>query len=543
MRPGPWYTLNFTKVAAGIDAFAVRITALKEAGMTRWFPPLLVLALLLALAPGAGAQPPQPKDTLTVALVSHAPTLDPHMHFERVGILVNINMFDSLLHKNAKLQYEPSLATSWKALGDTQWEFKLRKGVKFHNGDTLTADDVKFSFERVTEPGQEKKKSPQYGNIRAIKEVRIVDAETIHIITDKPSPLLLERLVFFPIVPKKHIEKAGEAAFGTTAPVGTGPWKFVEWKRDQYIRLEAFDDHWRGKPAFKHLVIRAIPEVATQIAEIKTGGVDLIRNVSADLVPELKVNPQTYVTSAPILRVHYVELDMRVPPFDKKLVRQAANHAIDRQAIIQKLMGGLGTQVATVVQPPAFGHDPDVKPFPYDQKKARELLAQAGLAGGVDITMHSAFVEFRPVFEAIAQMLTDVGIRVNPRMWDPGPAWNKFLQGEGKATHAAYGSWGNYSVFDADAVLHPLFHSEPGGWIGKWYTRVEGLDKLIDEARSTVDQPRRKRIYAQIQRLIREEAPAIFLFTQYDTLALSKRVEYAARGDEWLWLYDAKPKR
>jgi peptide/nickel transport system substrate-binding protein len=508
--------------------------------MTRWFPPLLVLALLLALAPAVDAQP---KDTLTVALINHAPTLDPHMHFERVGILVNINMFDSLLHKNAKLQYEPSLATSWKPLNDTQWEFKLRKGVKFHNGDPLTAEDVKFSFERVTEPGQEKKKSPQYGNIRAVKEVRIVDAETIHIVTDKPFPLLLERLVFFPIVPKKHLEKVGEQAFGTTAAVGTGPWKFVEWKRDQYIRLEAFDDHWRGKPAFKHLVIRAIPEVATQIAEVKTGGVDLIRNVSADLVPELKANPQTYVTSAPILRVHYVELDMRVPPFDKKLVRQAANHAIDRQAIIQKLMGGLGTQVATVVQPPAFGHDPDIKPFPYDQKKAKELLAQAGHPGGVDITMHSAFVEFRPVFEAIAQMLTDVGIRVNVRMWDPGPAWNKFLQGEGKATHAAYGSWGNYSVFDADAVLHPLFHSEPGGWIGKWYTRVEGLDKLIDEARSTVDQPRRKRVYSQIQKLIREEAPAIFLFTQYDTLALSKRVEYTARGDEWLWLYDAKPKR
>jgi peptide/nickel transport system substrate-binding protein len=508
--------------------------------MTRWLSLLLLPVLLLATL---GTVHAQPRDTLTVALVSHAPTLDPHMHFERVGILVNINMFDSLLHKNAKLEYEPSLATSWKPINDTTWEFKLRKAVKFHNGDMMTAEDVKYSFERVLEPGKEKKKSPQYGNVRAIKEVRIVDPDTIQLVTDKPFPLLLERLVFFPIVPKKHLEKVGDEAFGTTAPVGTGPWKFVEWKRDQYIRLEAFDGHWRGKPPFKHLVIRAIPEVATQVAEVKTGGVDLIRNVSADLVPELKADPQTYVSSAPILRVHYVELDMRVPPFDTKLVRQAANYAIDRQAIIQKLMGGLGRQVATVVQPAAFGHDADVAPFPYDPKKAKELLAQAGHPNGVDITIHSAFVEFRPVFEAIAQMLTDVGIRANPRMWDPGPAWNKFLQAEGKATNAMYGSWGNYSVFDADAVLHPLFHTEPGGWIGKWYTRVEGLDKLIDEARSTVDQPRRKRIYSQIQKLIREEAPAIFLFTQYDTLAISKRVEYAARGDEWLWLFDAKTKR
>src|SRR5437870_172406 len=162
--------------------------------MKRRLPGLVVLTLLgLVAGPiGAGAQG---KDTLTVALPSHAPTLDPHMHFERVGILVNINMYDSLLHKNGKLAYEPSLATSWKSVSDTVWEFKLRKGVKFHNGETMTADDVKYSFERVLDP---KKKSPQYGNIRAIKEVRVTAPDTIQIVTDKPFPLLLERLVFFP---------------------------------------------------------------------------------------------------------------------------------------------------------------------------------------------------------------------------------------------------------------------------------------------------------------------------------------------------------
>jgi peptide/nickel transport system substrate-binding protein len=482
----------------------------------------------------------QAKDTLVVGLPSHAPTLDPHMHFERVGVLVNINMFDSLLHRNTKLEFEPSLATSWKALSDSHWEFKLRKGVRFHNGETMTAEDVKYSFDRVLDQA---KKSPQYGNIRAIKEVRVVNPDTVHIITDKPFPLLLERLVFFGIVPKKHVETVGDQVFGTTSPVGTGPWKFVEWKRDQMIRLEAFDQHWRGRPPFKHLVFRAIPEIATQFAEIKTGGVDIIRNVPADIVPELKTHPQAYISSTPILRVHYVELDMRSAPFDKKLVRQAANYAIDKQTIIQKLMGGLGRQVATTVQPLAFGFDPEVKPYPYDPKKAKELLAQAGYPNGVDVMLHSAAVANRPEFEAICQMLTEVGIRATPKMWDPGPAWNKFLQTDGKATNGMYGSWGNYSVFDADAVLHPLFHTEPGGWIGKWYTRVEGLDRLIDDARSSVDQPKRKRAYSQIQQLIREEAPAVYLWTQYDTLGISKRVEYAARGDEWLWLFDAKIKR
>jgi len=497
----------------------------------------LVLALL-ALAAVPPAVSAQAKDTLTVALVSHAPTLDPHMHFERVGILVNINMFDSLLHRSPKLQFEPSLATSWKAISDTVWEFKIRKNVRFHNGDVLTPADVKYSFDRVID---QTKKSPQYGNIRAIKEVKVIDAETVHIITDKPFPLLLERLVFFPIVNKKHVEAVGDQAFGTTSPVGTGPWKFVEWKRDQLIRLEAFDQHWRGKAPFKNLIFRAVPETATQVAEVKTGGVDIIREVSADLIPELKSNAQTYISSTPILRVHYVNLDMRTTPFDKKAVRQAANYAVDKPTVIQKLMAGLGTQVATVVQPLAFGFDPEVKPYPFDQRKAKELLSQAGYPNGVDITLHSSSVANRPSFEAIYQMLNEVGIRTTPRMWDPGPAWNKFLQAEGKATEGAHGTWGNYSVFDADAVLHPLYHNEPGGWIGRWYARVEGLDKLIDEARSTVDQPKRKRLYSQIQQMIREEAPSIFLWTQYDTLGISKKVQYAARPDEWLWLYDARP--
>jgi peptide/nickel transport system substrate-binding protein len=510
--------------------------------MKRLFAMTCLLPVFLAATflPSAVAQS---KDSLTVGLVWINDTLDPHMHFQRVGILININMFDSLLHKNAKLEYEPSLALSWKALNDTQWEFKLRKGVKFHNGEVMTAEDVKYSFDRVLEPGKEKKKSPQYGNVRAIKEVRIVSPDTIHIVTDKPFPLLLERLVFFPIVPRKHIEKVGDQAFAESATVGTGPWKLVEWKRGQHLRLEAFADHWRGAPAFKSLTFREIPEVSTQIAELKTGGVDIIRNVSADLTPDLKAHPLTYVTSAPILRTHYVALDMRTEPFNKKLVRQAANHAIDREAIVQKMMAGLGRVVPTVVHPAAFGYDPGVAPYPYDPKKAKELLAQAGHANGVDITLHSGFTEFRPVFEAIAQMLTEVGIRTTARMWDPGPAWNKFFQGEGKATHGYYGSWGYYSVFDADAILHPLYHTEPGGWVGKWYVRVEGLDGLIDEARSTVDQAKRKRTYAQILRLLKEDAPTIFLFHQFDTLGVAKRVDYAARGDEWLWLFDAKPKR
>jgi peptide/nickel transport system substrate-binding protein len=497
---------------------------------------LVVLALLDGPEAQGGAVD---EDRIVLALERDQNNMDPFLHFLRVGILMNINMYDSLLHKTPKLQYEPSLATEWRAIDATTWEFKLRKGVKFHSGDLFGAEDVKFTFERVLNP---ETKSPQIGNIRAIKAVKVIDEQTVQLVTDKPFPLLLERMVFFPIMPKKYFEKVGAQAFAEQAPSGTGPYKFVEWKRDQYLRLERFEEHWRGPAAIKTFIIRVIPETATQVAELKTGGVDIVRSLPPDLMPDLKANPNTYVSTAPILRTHYVALDMRHPPFDKKEVRQAANYAIDRQAIIERLMGGLGKVVPTVVNPLAFGYDPSVEPYSYDPKRAQELLQQAGHPTGVDITLHAgtAAAWNRQLAEALAEMLTEAGLRTNLKIWDPGPTWDKFFQGEGKATNGAMLTWGYYSTFDADAILHPLYHTEPGGWIGKWYARVPGLDQLIDEARSTVDRDQRLSTYATIQRLIREEAPSIFLYHQFDMLGMNRRIAYEARGDEWIWVYDAR---
>jgi peptide/nickel transport system substrate-binding protein len=205
-------------------------------------------------------------------------------------------------------------------------------------------------------------------------------------------------------------------------------------------------------------------------------------------------------------------------------------------------MGGLGGIVPTVINSMAFGFDPSVEAYNYDPKKAKELLKQAGYPNGVDIILHAgvAGAWYRQIAEAIAEMLTEAGLRTNMKIWDPGPAWNKFFQAEGKATNGYYGNWGYYSTFDADAVLHPFYHTEPGGWVGKWYARVNGLDQLIDEARSMVDKDKRLATYAKIQRLIKEEAPSIFLWHQYDMLGIHKRIAYEARGDEWIWIYDAK---
>jgi peptide/nickel transport system substrate-binding protein len=493
---------------------------------------VLTIALVLA---AVGSSAAQPGETVTLGFRNLPFSLEPHVSELNAG-LVNGNIFDKLLHRAAKGELEPGLATSWKWVSDTVLEFQLRRGVRFHNGDGLTADDVKYSFERALDPA---KKLSWGGQLRGIKAVAI-DGDTVRVITDRPLPALIGQLAGFAIVPRKHVEKVGDQAF-SAAPVGTGPWRFVEWKRDQYIRLEAFDHHWRGKPPFRHLVVRGLPDAATRIAELKTGGVDLVWWPPIDIIPELARQPNLHVSSVPGTRVHYVALDMRVPPFDNKLVRQAANYAIDKQALIGKLMGGRAVPVSTVLAPLVFGYDADVAPYPHDPKKARELLAQAGYPNGVDITLHCASAAYQTNFEVMGQMLTEVGIRTTTRRWEFGPAWWKF-RGEGKATNGYYWDLARADL-DPHGTLYTLYHTEPVGGVGKWYARVPGLDALIDQAQTTSDPPQRKHLYARIQRLIREEAPTIFLFAQHQTLAMSKRLDYQARPNEALWMFDAKVER
>ena len=361
------------------------------------------------------------------------------------------------------MEYEPSLATSWQALDDTTWEFKLRQGVKFHNGDPFSAEDVKFSFERVLDPDT---KSPQYGNIRAIKEVKIIDPHTIHLVTDKPFRAPRARGLL-PDHPQEALREGRRAGLCRQRPVGTGPYKFAEWKRDQYLRLERFDEHWRASrlqephhprhPGGRHADRRA-----------EDGWCRYHPQPVPRSHPELKAHANTYVSTAPILRTHYVSLDMREAPFNKKEARQAANYAIDRQAIVEKLMGGLGRRWRPSsirwrwLRPESGG----LSLRPQEGQRATEAGWLSRTAWTSRCIAGVGGVQ-PPAREAIAEMLTEVGMRTNLKIWDPGPAWNKFFQGEGKATHGFIGSWGYYSTFDADAILHPLYHTEPGGWVGQ----------------------------------------------------------------------------
>jgi len=488
----------------------------------------------------AGEQPKQPaKDTITVAYGTDLPNLDPHMHNLRFGIILHYHLFDNLGVRDPKtMRIGPHLATSWKPIDPTTWEIELRRDVTFHNGDPFTAETVKFNWERITNPEQ---KSPQRGNHEQIAGVEVVDRYKVRVHTKSPYPIFVERLQNFQMVPEKVIKEKGDAWFAEH-PIGTGPYKFVEWKRDQYILAERNDNYWGPKPAFRYFKYRIIPEVTTMIAELLNGNIDVFRPVPTDQVNTINNSGRARVVSQRILRTAFIRLDAKgrtAPnPFMDVRVRHAANHAVNIEGYIRSLQPG-GDRAPALVSPLAFGYDPAIKPHEYDPDKAKALLAQAGYASGFEVTWHrstsSVVPNAKAVYEAMQRDLEKVGIRakfqiVEARAFDEGVR-------AGKLGPMHEYTWGYYSVFDADGILWDMLHSSSPF---SYYENPE-LDRLLLEARSTLDEETRKRLYSRAQQIIREEAPAIFMWGFHQLWGVSTAVNWTPDPDEIDKFYTAKP--
>lgn len=499
----------------------------------KWLSGLWAVLLVLALglsgcsqsSSGTGGQ-----KELVVAFDSDVPTMDPHMHNEPNAITTNWHIFDSLLFLSRDLKIEPGLAESYEQKDDTTWIFKLRQGVTFHNGEEFNADAVKFSLERVL---NEKQKSPQRGNISAISAVKVLDPYTVEIKTKEPYNLLPHRLFYFSIVPPKYVQEVGDQEFAQK-PVGTGPYKFAEWVKGDKIVLEANENYFKGAPKIKKVSFRVIPEVATQIAELQSGGVDIIRMVPPDMLAQLEGNPQLAVTSTPLLRVYYMAFDTKKKPFDDARVRQAMNYAVDIDTIVKKVLADKAVRTPAGVNPNHFGFDESIKPYPYDPEKAKSLLKEAGYENGFETEIHY----FTPgigqqITDAVISDLSKVGIKAKAKFY---PESSSFVEKQ-RAGDLPFrlGHWGSYSVYDADAILQPMFDSK--GVYSKYFNTPQ-LDALINEARSSVDQDKRKALYSQAQQLIYKEAPWIFLFSPMDNQAYNAKLQFQARADERIYAYE-----
>jgi peptide/nickel transport system substrate-binding protein len=482
-------------------------------------------------------------DTVVYAMQSDVQNWDPPNSVLRENVILGYNVFDHLAARDLKTgKVGPSLAVSWKGIDDTTWEVKLRKGVKFHDGTPFGAKDVKATFDRVLNP---ENKLTARGNHAKIKSVEVVDDLTVRFKTDGPYPLFVERLTAQVMQSEKVIKEKGHEWMQDN-PIGTGPYKLQKWSKKQEHLLVRNEDYWGPKPAFKYVRMRIIPEQATQIAELISGGVDVIKAVPPDQMDVINKSGQARTSTSPILRTAFIQLDQAgragQNPFQDKRVRQAANMAVDIDSIIKHVINGLGDRTATTVNPMAFGYDPSIKPYKQDLAQAKKLLAEAGFPNGLEVGFLRGPTNVEPgvvqTSDAIVADLVKAGIRTKQRtIGETGPFTNTVR--DNKADAMFEWSWGYYSVFDADAILYDVMTcNQPYS-----YYCNKAFDDLVIQGRSTLDAKKRTEIYSQAQRALLEDAAYLYKWGLRGVWGVSNRIEYEAPRDEIDRMFVVTPRK
>ncbi|MBI5966318.1 MAG: ABC transporter substrate-binding protein [Deltaproteobacteria bacterium] len=502
--------------------------------MKKGFLLILILpALLFAFGLAYGG----PKDTLVIAQGVDPTTLDPQNHYETPAFNVCLNMFDTLLQRTSDIKIAPLLATSYKLINDTTWEFKLRQGVKFHNGEDFNAAVVKFNLERMADPKQKLRQSVFQG---LIDRVDIIDEYTVRIITKRPYPYLDAQLCLVgAMLPPKYVQEKGPAHIATN-PVGTGPYKFVRWMKDDQLILEANEKYWRGAPRIKKVIFRPIPAATTRVAGLQTQELDIIVNIPPHLMRLIDWKGRSFVSRVPSVRVIFLAFDVtKGGPVADKRVRQAIAHAIGMETNIKKVLEGNGILLGSPFTKNHFGYDPIVKPYEFNPEKARKLLAEAGYAKGFDFLINSPsgrYLNDKEIAEATAGDLRKVGINASVKTHEWG-TYMSMMYG-----HNAYPAyllgWGN-TTFDGDGTIFPLMRT---GQVLSNFTNSK-LDTLIDQGQTNMDKKKRQKFYSDAAKVIKEEVPWAFTYQQMDIYGVNERVNWKARTDERLVAFDISFKK
>ena len=486
----------------------------------------LWLLLGLALAGPAWAQ----KDTLLVDLSSDVTTMDPHLQWDTNSYSVYCNLFDNLLTRDTSGKIVPQVATAWHYTDPLTIVFDLRSDIAFQDGGKLTPDDVAFSVRRITTPDF---KSPQLSQFDQITAAEMTGPAQVTLRTKTPYPVLLSQLVKLSIVPKAYVEKVGDQKFNQE-PMGSGPYKLRSWQRGVQSILDASDAYWRGKPPFRSVVFRAVPDGNTRIADARTGRADITGGLTPDDAAALKSERDLKVLSVATERVAYLFVNAQWGATKDKRVRQAIAMAIDRDTIIKALQQGYANPVDILLAPVDFGYVPDVKGWPFDLARARALVKEAG-AEGATIQFLTAPAYDRRLNEAVQQMLADVGLKVDIVSVD-FPTYLKRRQGRPEeAGNLAQGRW-SCACQDADGVIFPLFHT---GSIWSKYSNPE-FDAAVDAARTTLDEKQRLADYHKAFEIMRDEVPGIGLFQDYALYLARRELQWTPTPNEAFFIMDMK---
>jgi peptide/nickel transport system substrate-binding protein len=476
--------------------------------------------------------------SIVIAVDSPPRTMNPHGSDVDANLSVMANIFEGLLQRKApEGNLLPALAERYEHPDLLTWKFYLRKGVKFHNGNPFTAEDVKFSFERLSNP----EVSEFINTGKSIASINIIDDYTVVIKTKDPIPWFANNLHQIYIMDKESTEARDPGEVGLK-PIGTGAYKMVEWVKGSYVKFVANEDYWEGAPPIKNVELRGITESSTRFAALASGQVELVSGVPVELYEKVAKDKKLQVLKRPARRAIFLALANKpgTPTADIR-VRKAMYMAINEDEIIEKIMRGHASPAAQIVDPATIGHNPALTRLRYDPEMAKKLLNEAGYEKGFDITLggpNDRYMQDEQIAEAVVKYLAKVGIRAK---LDVKPKSIFFPElTKGGIQHFYLVGWFD-GAFDMGRTYSKLIHSRDeergfGGWNGANFSDPD-VDALLESTASIVDQAKRKKVLQNLNKMAMVDKIAwIPLHYQVDLYAIQKGkgIKFTPRPDRWI---------
>jgi peptide/nickel transport system substrate-binding protein len=479
--------------------------------------------------------------------------MDPHFQWLDTNTSYYAQIYGTLVGIDEQSRIVPDLAVSWNPVSPNEWQFALRPGATFHDGSPVTAEAVVASFHRArTLPNAS---SPYTGAIRTIKEVKATDPSTVIVVTEKPEPTVLYGVAQIQIVPLKLATSATTDDFNTgRAAIGAGPYKFVSYQAGNRLVLERNPTFWGPRPKWDKVTFRFISDDAARVAALLSGDVDLIDFVPPNFVERLRTTPSVTIFSGRSDRVLYLLMDQerdRSPfitdagaqvieknPFKDKRVREALTVAVDRDGLVKRVMNGLAVPTGQVNAEGFGGYNPSIPVPPYDPKRAKDLLAEAGYPGGFGVKLHCTndrYVNDARICQALGQMFARAGLTIDVQTMPRSVFFPKATDHKGERFSFLLLGWGGSSTGDAGALPNVLHTYDPAKGLGTWnithYSNAE-LDRVIESALSHMDLNARYADYAEAMKMAMADYAAIPLYNQSVAVAARKGITYTTWASE-----------
>ena len=498
--------------------------------------PLAIVGIffyLMMMSPFAHAEP---QGTLVVGMEAETYSMDPLVSWMTYGMVMMRQIYDTPIDFDRHGNLVPRLATDWEMIDDLTWRFHLRKGVTFHNGYPMTAEDIKFSLERILDPQNKCRYRSRYSTV---DKLIAVDDHTLDIKTKTPDAVLPRRIAFFVrVVSKKWVEENGVEMLRKQA-MGTGPFKFESWQRKNRLVLKANTEHYMSVPKIDTLIFRPIPEMGARMAELQAGSVHIITNVPPFMQEQLAQAPEIEVQKVLSLRSLFMVLNtLDVPELQNQKVRQALNYAVNKQAIIDGVLSGLGEPLGLSAAMHVKGVDNSIKPYPYDPEKAKALIKEAGYPNGFKLNLYSPSGRYpmdKEVVQAIGAQLAEIGIKPEIHVMETQKYFKDFI---GKKLQGAFLIGHALMLWDQGLIVS--FVNPESSYCH--YKNPE-IETLIHKMRSILDQKKRYEVGSKIQWIIHDEAPMIFLYNQENAYGVSTKIDgFQARADDHMNLWEVSIK-